>query len=64
MNKCQVNFETIPGTVLTEAENHFNVSKIDYSSGALKVCIYTIVEHRQLNFVVKLSCFVGLIHKI
>jgi hypothetical protein len=39
MSKCQDNFEIITGKVLTEEENHFNGSRMNYSSGALKVGI-------------------------
>lgn len=47
MSTCQVNFETITGTQLTEAKNHFIMNRMNYSLGALKVCVYTVIEQKQ-----------------
>lgn len=53
MSEFQDNFEISTGKVLTEAENHFNVSRMNDSFGALKVFIYTVMEHRQTGFCIE-----------
>lgn len=37
MSKCQENFEIITGNMLTEAENHFYVGKMNSSPGYFMV---------------------------
>lgn len=57
VNKCQINFETVTGTVLTEAENHFNMSRMNYSSSVLKVCMCAIMECRHVKFCSKVFIY-------
>lgn len=40
MSKCQDNFEIITGNVITEAENYFNVGRMNYLPGAFKAYLH------------------------